>query len=359
MADVTSVVSGTGKSIGRYFSVVSVLPSMFLVIYVFLLASSGSWRHSPNWHDAFLAVRNLGLAGAALLAVGGIAVALVLHPLQFSMVQLLEGYWGPGRLAQQIRVSRIRRHIRRRKRLLDAATDARSDLAKLEPEDEEGSHPGADPDAVVAPRAGTDSDAVAGSDARAAAAAAELDLKAKLLSQRDEAARSARGYPDDPAHTMPTRLGNMLRRYEFLAGFPYNLDAPTVLPCLALVAPPQHLDYLNDQRSALDLAARTSMTSVLAFLATLVFLWHSGLWLLISLIPYGVAYAAYRGSVVAAQSYGIAITAIIALNRFALYDYMRMPRPSTTVREREMNKTLMYLLRYYDDKASLIYGHPR
>ena len=52
---------------------------------------------------------------------------------------------------------------------------------------------------------------------------------------------------------MPTRLGNMLRRYEILAGAPYELDAPTVLPSLALVAPPGHLDYLNDQRSALHL----------------------------------------------------------------------------------------------------------
>jgi hypothetical protein len=158
---------------------------------------------------------------------------------------------------------------------------------------------------------------------------------------------------------MPTRLGNMLRRYEVLAGAPYNLDAPTVLPCLALIAPPGHLDYLNDQRSGLDLAARTCMTSGIACLVTLVFLWHSGLWLLIALIPYGIAYAAYRGSIIAAQSYGIAMSAVIALNRFALYDYMHMPRPATAAREREINETLRGLLRYYDNEVQLRYRYPR
>ena len=332
MADVTSVVSGTGRAIGRYFSVVSVLPSILLVIYIFLLFSSGSWRHPPNWHAAFAALGSLGLAGAAALTVSGIVVALVLHPLQFSMVQLLEGYWGPGRVAQQIRVSRINRHRKRWLWLNNATANADTTLERLKRRD------------PSLERLKLDE---------------RLNLKVKLMSQRDEAIRSKLRYPEKLDHAMPTRLGNMLRRYEILAGAPYELDAPTVLPCLALVAPPGHVEYLNDQRSALDLAVRTSMTSVIACLVTVVFLWPSGLWLLVALIPYSIAYAAYRGSVVAAESYGITMSAVIALNRFALYDYMHILQPSTIARERAMNKTLMALLRDYNDETSLIYWHPR
>lgn len=331
MADVTSVVSGTGKAIGRYFSVVSVLPSVLLVIYVFLLFSSDSWQHPPDWHAAFAALSHLGLAGAAVLAVSGIVVALVLHPLQFSMVQLLEGYWGPGWLAQQIRVSRIHRHRKRWLWLNDAIAKAETTLDRLKRRNDPSLN-------------GLEVDE-------------RLNLTVELMSQRDEAIRSKLRYPEKPAHMMPTRLGNMLRRYEILAGAPYELDAPTVLPCLALVAPSRHLDYLNDQRSALDLAVRTSMTSAIACFVTVVFLWHSGLWLLVALIPYGVAYAAYRGSVIAAESYGITMSAIIALNRFVLYDYMHMQPPSTTNRERMMNKKLMALLRDYRGQVSLMYWH--
>ena len=330
MADVTSVVSGTGKAIGRYFSVVSVLPSILLVIYVFLLLSSGSWRHAPDWHAAFATLRNVGLAGAAVLTVSGIVVALVMHPLQFSMVQLLEGYWGPGWLARQIRVSRIHRHRERLAWLKRLTAKAAPTLERFEQHDPSLKQ--------LKP------------DERA-------HLKVKALTKHNEATRSMLAYPENPDHMMPTRLGNMLRRYEILAGAPYELDAPTVLPSLALVAPPGHLDYLNDQRSALDLAVRTSITSAIACLVTLVFLWHSGLWLLIALIPYGAAYAAYRGSVIAAQSYGVTMSAVIALNRFALYKHMHMPQPPTTARERLMNKDLMDLLSYKEG-ASLIYRHP-
>lgn len=330
MADVTSVVSGTGSAIGRYFSVVSVLPSILLVTYIFLLFSSGSWQHTPNWHAAFGGLRNIGLAGAAVLTVSGIVVALVMHPLQFSMVQLLEGYWGPGWLAQQIRVSRIHRHRKHLLWLNGLTANADSILERFEQDD-----PSLDelkPDAIA-------------------------HLKVTAMALRGEAVRSRDRYPADSDHTMPTRLGNMLRRYEVLAGVPYGLDAPTVLPCLALVAPPGHLDYLNDQRSALDLAVRTSMTSAIACLVTLVFLWHSGLWLLIALIPYAAAYAAYRGSVIAAESYGITMSAVIILNRFALYEQMHMPRPPTTARERVMNEDMMALLDHKEG-ASLAYRHP-
>ena len=323
MADVTSVVSGTGKAIGRYFSVVSVLPSILLIVYVFLLVSSGSFWHSPNWHDAFEAVRRLGLVGSLLLALAGIGFALVLHPLQFSMVQLLEGYWGIGWYAQGVRAARIRRHVRRLLWLNELGARADLALVKQKPKNLD-----------------------------------QVDwqlLRVKWVSQRDEVDRTERGYPEDLAQVMPTRLGNVLRRYEALAGAPYGLDAATVLPALALVAQPAHLDYLNDQRSGLDLAVRTSMTSAIACLVSLAFLWHSGLWLLIALIPYAVAYAAYRGAIVAAHSYGIAMTALIALNRFALYDQMSVQRPSSIDRERKANESLMRILRDYDNEVSLTY----
>jgi hypothetical protein len=329
MTDVTSVVSGTGRAIGRYFSVVSVLPSILLVIYVFLLFSAGSLRHAPDWNAAFTALRNIGIAGGAVLTLSGIVVALVMHPLQFSMVQLLEGYWGPGWLAQRIRVARIRRH-RKRWLWLERFT-AEMDSTFRSFNERDPSHRKLEPGEIVD--------------------------RVRALTQRDEGDRALLGYPADPDHIMPTRLGNMLRRYEILAGAPYELDAPTVLPSLALVAPPGHLDYLNDQRSALDLAVRTSITSAIACLVTLAFLWRSGLWLLIALIPYGAAYAAYRGSVIAAQSYGVTMSAVIALNRFTLYEKMHLPLPPETARERLMNRDFMDLLRHAEG-ASLTYRHP-
>src|SRR5674536_368784 len=85
---------------------------------------------------------------------------------------------------------------------------------------------------------------------------------------------------------MPTRLGNALRRHEDAVGRPYDLNAVGVMPHIALCAPPEHLAYLNDQRTLLDLSVRLCVVSLLAAAAGFVLLARDGLWLLLCLAPY-------------------------------------------------------------------------
>ena len=127
------------------------------------------------------------------------------------------------------------------------------------------------------------------------------------------------------------------------------------MPQLALVAQQKDVDYLNDQRSSLDLTIRLSATSFLAAAAAILFLWNDGLWLLIALVPYGLAYMFYRGAVVSAHEYGTAMAALIALNRFALYERLGIPRPSTAANEREQNEDLKVLYEFSPD-TQLTYG---
>jgi hypothetical protein len=324
MADVTGVVSNTGQAIGRYFSLVSVLPSTLFVAYIFLLVESGAWQHAPQWGNGIREARELSPGGWAGLALISLATGLALHPVQFTVVQLFEGYWGTGSVAQRIRSAALHRHHKRRIALYGTAVWARDELAHWE----DSGQP-LQPDYVA--------------------------RKLSLLSIRDEADRAYAAYPENPAHVMPTRLGNMLRRYEVLAGAPYHLDAPTVLPHLSLVAPAQHVSYLNDQRSAMDLSVRMALMSLMACWATMLFLWNDGLWLLIALIPYSLTYVLYRGAVVCAQSYGIALSTIVSLNRFSLYSQMHLEMPTDTEAEREVNEKLMGLLQEYDDEENLTY----
>ena len=76
---------------------------------------------------------------------------------------------------------------------------------------------------------------------------------------------------------MPTRLGNALRRHEDAVGRPYDLNAVGVMPHIALCAPPEHLAYLNDQRTLLDLSVRLCVVSLLAAAAGFVLLARDGL----------------------------------------------------------------------------------
>jgi hypothetical protein len=89
-----------------------------------------------------------------------------------------------------------------------------------------------------------------------------------LLSRLGEADRVRDSFPRALDHVMPTRLGNVLRRAESQAGSQYCLNAPLAVPHLLLIAPPSHVDYVNDQRSQLDLAVRMTFVSALSCATT-------------------------------------------------------------------------------------------
>jgi hypothetical protein len=316
----SSAISGVGGAIGRYFSIVSFIPSFFLAAFTFALIESGAWSGNghPDWAKAGTAFTHLG--NLAFLTLISIAIGAAVHPLQFALVQFFEGYWGTKWFAQRMRVARILHHRRVYKRQFNLNLQALQARAERK---------------------------------------ADLAIKVQVgqLSVQDESQRLLDSYPPEDDDIMPTRLGNVLRRYEREAGRQYKLNAVDVIRHIALVAPPQRVDYVNDQRQLLDLAVRMSATSIIATFIAIGFLWRHGPWLLIALVPYGVAYISYRGAVVVAHEYGSAVSTMIDLDRFALYDHLRLPYPQNTEEERRINLSLMELLRH-DDEVVLQYRHP-
>jgi hypothetical protein len=297
LADLTA---GTRQTIGRYFSVVSMVPSLLFVVYVYLLVRSGAWSHSPSWGSAMNALVNIGIGGAVILIVLGVALGLGVHPIQFGLVQFLEGYWGTNPIARKFRAVRIMHH--------------RNRASTLDDMDVEG------------------------------------DLEAgRLLAQ----------YPRDPELIMPTRLGNVLRRYETLAGRQYDLKVLTILPHVALASRVEDVKYLDDQRMQLDLAVRMCFTALLASAASAAFLCRDGAWLLVAMIPSSFAYLAYRGAVITAREYGIAMMTLVDLNRFSLYERLHLPMPQNIEEERTANKRLMQLLEANSKHVFMRYSHPQ
>ncbi len=332
MADLSSFATGARDTIGRYFSVVSAVPSALFVVWIFLLVASGAWSGPPDLSRAIYALGESGLGGAVGLVVAAFAFGLVLHPLQYALVQALEGYWGVGPVGRGARRLRARKH--------------RSLVVQL---DEEAAELGDEVNRL--------------GEARKSATGADLQhlqtAFVETIGEVRELDRALGIYPIEPEDVMPTRLGNVLRRYERAAGKPYGLDAVTVMPALSRVAATGDMDYVNDQRSQLDLAARMATVSFLAAAFTALFMARHGLWLLLALVPYAAGYLSYRGTIVIAAEYGRALSVVIALNRFALYDRMRLAPPSDLAAEQERNKTLTRVLQNYDEAAlRMDYGKP-
>ncbi|MFG1647758.1 hypothetical protein ACGFMK_46365 [Amycolatopsis sp. NPDC049252] len=339
---------GLGNRIGRYFSVVSVLPALFLVVWTAALVTSDAWQRKP---DPALMVRRLGglnLSGAAWLILITVIVALFLHPLQLGMTRLLEGYWGSSRPARMLLRSRITHHRKRLARLEDrelALTEERdAALDTLLTQIRDIRHPSTmDPSALAEAR-----ESMFGSDF----AHRLSGLQAALATIPHALAR----YPR-PERIMPTRLGNILRSAEDAAGKHYAIDAIKTAPHIALVAPENHLSYLDDARQQLDTSARLCVVALLATLETAVFLLLDGWWLLLALVPYSLAYIAYRASIAAAAQYMGIVSTVLDLNRFRLYEALHLELPRNPREERAKNRELMNLL-HGSEKVRLYYKHP-
>lgn len=299
--------------IGRYFTVVSLVPSAVFTAYLALLVRSKAWGHGHV--DFAAAVNNVQLKDLAIFGAGSLLTAMTLHPLQSAVIQFFEGFWGLSKFARKLALANTNRH-RHRAATLDRA--ARRSARKAEP------GPGQPPYAE-----------------RLTATRAQV---ASWLTSR-EAWRLHGNYPPELQDVMPTLLGNVLRRYEVLAGAPYGLNSIDTVPRLIQVADARDVAYVHNQRMQMDLALRTAALALVATVLTLIFMWYQGLWLFLSLVPYSVAYLTYRGAVVVAREYGTALAVLVDLNRFVLYERMRVPLPDDSEEEKENNVRLATLFR--------------
>src|SRR5690348_3129602 len=101
-------------AVGRYFVVVSLVPSTAFAAYLLFLFRT---RTAHGDIDLGRAFQSLDLKAFASIAIASLVLALALHPLQFALIQSLEGYWGVSRIAQRLALAGISRHRRRARRL--------------------------------------------------------------------------------------------------------------------------------------------------------------------------------------------------------------------------------------------------
>lgn len=303
--------SGAGR-IGRYFTVVSALPATVFVSYVYLLLRTGAPSEPVDWSKAV----DFDPAGLAVLSIGALVLALALNPLQFPLIQLFEGYWGSSRLAVELALIRTAHHRRRRRALLRRHGSSRRDN---------------DADPRLRYDVTTD------------------ELRDEIAA--DESQRELASYPEpEPGRELPTRLGNVLRRYEDAIARPYGLDPLVSVPRLAMVAGQAETDYVQNQRVQMELALRTSFLALLASGVTIVVMCRNGVWLLLASVPYAVAYLSYRGAVALAHEYGVSLAVLTDLSRFTLYERLHLPHPPDTSAERTVNESLMGLFRMDADE---------
>jgi hypothetical protein len=96
----------------------------------------------------------------------------------------------------------------------------------------------------------------------------------------------------------------------------------------------------------------------LAAALSVVLLIRDGPWLLLALAPYCISYLAYRGATSSAHAYGTALSTLVDLDRFALYEQLHVLPPSSIKAERDRNALLLGVLSG-DKDIALDYAPPK
>lgn len=344
MSSLVDAAVGAGNRMGRYFSLISVLPATLLIAYVSILVAGKTSSGEFEPEEAIRFIGELELVDVPWFALGSLLVAMLLHPFQYAMTQLLEGYWGSSRIAIWLATSRIRHYRARAFWLRDQAQRQRNDWVShayrsLQTEARKEFKP-TDPLVV----AELQMDDRVGDRFLSSYVRAEAYDKALLA------------YPDEFRRIMPTRLGNALRRHEDSAGRQYGLDTTVIAPHVSLVAVKEQYKYAEDEGEQMDLAVRVCVSALLATAASAVLLVGADWWFLLTLLPYGVAYMSYRGAIAAAENYGVALATVLDLNRFAIYESLHLELPKNTGDEKIMGTRMVRLLAGEEESLDLFHA---
>ena len=287
------------KEIGPRLSLIGLLPLLALFGLIAALLASGAPGSAPDSAKLIAAAKDPGGGDALLLVAGLLALALVVHPLQITLVRLLEGYWGDSPGARSLAAWCTARQARRRQALVDALRH-------------EGEGP---PDAAA------------------------------LQRMQASAAALLQGFPALPERLMPTALGNVLRAAEDRPQRAYGLDGVTIWPRLFPLLPDAMKGLVVDARNQMDVALRFAAVFVLAALACAALLWRHPPWAALAVVALFLAWLSYRAGVQAAAAYGQLVEVAFDLHRFSLYPALHLALPDDPEAERALNAQVSAVLR--------------
>jgi len=225
----SSLVESGAKDLGIRFNLLNVFPSVLLFVFLLTLFWSGAPSNAPELRPVFEKVEGLGAKDGIVLALIILGFALVMQPLQLSLIKFLEGYWQTplvpmvGHILSFLGTAW---HTYRRQKLKEARQKPPA-LKDITPEEKN----------------------------RKAVADWELQRRYPL-----------------PDRILPTALGNALRAAEDIPQKRYGLDGVVIWSRLYPLLPEKMVAILSDHRNQLDVAARLCSVFFIAALVSAIVL---------------------------------------------------------------------------------------
>ena len=299
------------KSFGARLQAVGLLPTLLAVAFVAFLLVAKAPTASMSLKTITATAKAIGGSGAVVITGIAIAVAVTLQPLQFRLVQILEGYWPSGPLRMLFRVG-VRVQRWRYERLQDQLTGAvnhRHEAARRSSEE-------------------------------------RISVAETRILER---------FPDED-RLLPTALGNALRSAEDRAGRRYGAEAVVLWPRLFPLLPARLRADIEDEVTQLDVSARLAVTwATTAVISSTIVLLHpvkaadNWGWVAIVAAVWLLAWLSYQSAIESAIAHGLDIEVALDLHRSLVVSAMRLPEPARLSSEQRVLTMLCRLYRTYDE----------
>jgi hypothetical protein len=266
---------------------------------------------APGLDSILHSAKELGVAGAVVVTLLVLVVAVLARPIQFAAIQLLEGY-GTGRGSGTVASFAIEFHARRRGFHLVRRT----------------AHVGKGPDTPTF--------------ANVVAYSRRTQRTARM---NERAEQVVADYPQRLELLMPTLLGNILRRMETTAGERYGLTTMDSYPRLYPYLSKPLESEIAVQLDALGSSATFVFVLGAQALASSPLVARLDGWSLLPLLFGVAAILSFRGTRPAARRYAQLIAAAYDLHRFDMLRAMHRPLPDEVAQEITENAKLSAFLR--------------
>ncbi|WP_210593853.1 hypothetical protein [Streptomyces sp. GESEQ-35] len=341
--------AGTKAMGGARFGLLNVLPGALVTAVTVALVRAHAYDFGRPVDLGAVLPGKSELGPAVVFALAALVGGILLRPFERVLVQQLEGYWAAPSPLAPLRTAAVELHRRRRDNAFARLTLNKREELKF------GRGPSSLADLAAQERR-------MGRQARAVA-------RDRQLYQTYPDDRGLPRRPRKPAltHLMPTRLGNVLRRGEEMAGGRYGLDAMTVYPRIYPYISERLAEAMARQLELLAATASLSVSFGLLSALTLPLLGRLDWWSVTPFAAAALSVLAYRGAVVTARYTGTVFSTVFDLHRFDLTAAMRYPLPETAAEEFDLNQRLTsylhdaetHTLHKDDGLGDKKFSHPR
>jgi len=159
-------------------------------------------------------------------------------------------------------------------------------------------------------------------------------------------------YPPEEDDILPTKLGNIIRGFEYYPATRYSIEPITIWPRLLAILPQKQVDAINTEKSFVDFWLNLSLSFLI-----LGPLWVTTMWYVAIFWPFFVpvlvgavllGYLAYRMAIPNAVAWGYEVRTAFDLYRCDLLRKLGFKRPASLTAERALWDKIFWFFNYED-----------